>query len=168
LGVEVEQGRFLRDLYYRLNVVPLQVPTLRERQSDIPLLLAHFVGILSARHGLTPPHFTKEALTCMKKYLWPGNVRELRNLCERLVILLPGQEVRVQNLPQEFRTEHQIGSNSDSVVTLPPEGISLAGVEESLIRQALKLAKGNQSKAARLLGISRDTLLYRLKKFAIT
>jgi DNA-binding protein Fis len=74
----------------------------------------------------------------------------------------------VQNLPQEFRVEQVVEDMSDAVVKLPPEGISLAGVEESLIRQALELAKGNQSKAARLLGISRDTLLYRLKKFAIT
>lgn len=168
LGIETEHGRFRQDLYYRLNVVPLQLPPLRSRQGDIPILLAHFVSLFSARHGLKSPYFSKEALSSMKKYLWPGNVRELRNLCERLVILLPGQEVKIQNLPQELRAEHRVDNKSGSIVTLPPEGISLAGVEESLIRQALDLAKGNQSKAARLLGISRDTLLYRLKKFAIT
>ncbi len=168
LGVEAEQGKFRQDLYYHLNVVPLKLPPLRERQSDISILLGHFVSLLSARHGLKSPHFSKAALGCLKRYSWPGNVRELRNLCERLVILLPGQEVGIQNLPQEFRAEPVVDDRSSSVVTLPPEGISLAGVEESLIRQALELAKGNQSKAARLLGISRDTLLYRLKKFAIT
>lgn len=168
LGVETERGRFRQDLYYRLNVVPLKLPPLRERQGDIPILLAHFVSLFSARHGLKSPYFAKETLSSMKKYSWPGNVRELRNMCERLVILLPGQEVGVQNLPQEFRDEHRAENKSGSVVQLPPEGISLARVEESLIRQALELAKGNQSKAARLLGISRDTLLYRLKKFAIT
>ncbi len=168
LGGEVEQGRFHQDLYYHLNVVPLKVPPLRERQGDIPILLGHFVSLFSARHGLKSPHFTKESLGCLKRYSWPGNVRELRNLCERLVILLSGQEVGIQNLPQELRVEPAFEGKGDSIVTLPAEGISLAVVEESLIRQALELARGNQSKAARLLGISRDTLLYRLKKFAIT
>jgi DNA-binding NtrC family response regulator len=135
----------------------------------ISILLGHFVSLFSARHGLKSPHFSKAALGCLKQYSWPGNVRELRNLCERLVILLPGQEVGLQNLPQELKEEPAtIGDSLGSIVKLPPEGISLAVVEESLIRQALELAKGNQSKAARLLGISRDTLLYRLKKFAIT
>ena len=168
LGVEVEQGRFRQDLYYHLNVVPLNVPPLRERQGDVPILLGHFVSLFAARHGSRSPNFSKSALAVLKSYSWPGNVRELRNLCERLVILLPGQEVGIQNLPQEFRVKAVAEDVSDMVVKLPPEGISLAGVEESLIRQALELAKGNQSKAARLLGISRDTLLYRLKKFAIT
>lgn len=167
LGVEVERGNFRQDLYYHLNVVPLMLPALRERQGDVSILLGHFVSLFSARHGSKSPHFSKAALGVLKSYSWPGNVSELRNLCERLVILLPGQEVGVQNLPQEFRVEQVVEDMSDTVVKLPPEGISLAGVEESLIRQALELAKGNQSKAARLLGISRDTLLYRLKKFAI-
>jgi DNA-binding NtrC family response regulator len=169
LGVEVEQGTFSQDLYYQLNVVPLNLPPLRERQGDITILLGHFVSLLSTRHGLKSPHFSKAALSCLKNYYWPGNVRELRNLCERLVILLPGQEVGVQNLPQELKAAPVSNERtSDSVVKLPPEGISLAVVEESLIRQALELTNGNQSKAARLLGISRDTLLYRLKKFAIS
>jgi len=167
LGVEAEQGRFHQDLYYHLNVVPLKLPPLRERQGDITILLGHFISLFSTRHGLKSPHFSKAALSCLKRHSWPGNVRELKNLCERLVILLPGQEVGSQNLPQEFRVEPVVDNKTDSVVKLPPEGISLAGVEESLIRQALDIAKGNQSKAARLLGISRDTLLYRLKKFAI-
>jgi len=168
LGIETEQGNFRQDLYYRLNVVPLKLPPLHERQGDIPILLAHFVNLFSKRHGLKSPHFSKAALESMKRYRWPGNVRELRNLCERLMILLPGQEVGVQNLPQEFRVESMTDNKLGSVIKLPPEGITLASVEESLIRQALEHTRGNQSKAARLLGISRDTLLYRLKKFAIS
>jgi len=167
LGNMVDRGDFRQDLYYRLNVVPLELPPLCKRQGDIPVLLAHFVTLFSKRHGLKSPHFTKTALECMRQYRWPGNVRELKNLCERLLILLPGQEVGVQNLPQEFRAGPVSEPATDSVVRLPPEGIVLASVEESLIRQALELARGNRSKAARLLGISRDTLLYRLKKFAI-
>ncbi|MCP4127856.1 MAG: sigma-54-dependent Fis family transcriptional regulator [Gammaproteobacteria bacterium] len=168
LGALVDQGSFRQDLYYRLNVVPLEIPPLRKRQGDIPLLLAHFISLFSRRHGLKSPHFTKAALECMRQYCWPGNVRELKNMCERLLILLPGQEVGVQNLPQEFRAGPVSKGAADSVVQLPPEGIVLSNVEESLIRQALDLARGNRSKAARLLGISRDTLLYRLKKFAIS
>ncbi len=168
LGALVDQGSFRQDLYYRLNVVPLEIPPLCKRQGDIPVLLAHFISLFSKRHGLKSPHFTKAALECMRQYRWPGNVRELKNLCERLLILLPGQEVGVQNLPQEFRAGPVSKGAADSVVQLPPEGIVLSNVEESLIRQALDLARGNRSKAARLLGISRDTLLYRLKKFAIS
>ncbi len=168
LGGLVDQGSFRQDLYYRLNVVPLEIPPLRKRQGDISILLTYFVNMFSKRHGLKSPRFTKAALECMRQYRWPGNVRELKNLCERLLILLPGQEVGVQNLPQEFRAAPASEQAVDSMVRLPPEGIVLSNVEESLIRQALELARGNRSKAARLLGISRDTLLYRLKKFAIS
>ncbi len=164
----VNQGSFRQDLYYHLNVVPLELPPLRKRQGDIPILLTHFITLFSKRHGLKQPRFTKATLDCMRQYRWPGNVRELKNLCERLSILLPGQEVGVQNLPQEFRAGPVSKQGADSMVQLPPEGIVLSSVEASLIRQALELARGNRSKAARLLGISRDTLLYRLKKFAIS
>ncbi len=168
LGIKVEQGNFRQDLYYRLNVVPLKLPPLRERQGDIPLLLSHFINDFSKRHALKPPRFTKAALERVRQYRWPGNILELRNLCERLMILLPGQEVGVQNLPQEFHTGPTSEHAATSMVRLPPEGIVLANVEENLIRQALERTRGNRSKAARLLGISRDTLLYRLKKFAIS
>ena len=168
LGSKVEQGDFRQDLYYRLNVVPLKLPPLRERQGDIPLLLTHFINDFSKRHGLKPPRFTKAALERVRQYRWPGNILELRNLCERLMILLPGQEVGVQNLPQEFHSGTTSERTANSMVRLPPEGIVLATVEENLIRQALERTRGNRSKAARLLGISRDTLLYRLKKFAIS
>lgn len=168
LGVQVEAGEFRQDLYYRLNVVPLKLPPLRERQGDIPILLTYFINDFSKRHGLKPPRFTKAALECVRQYGWPGNILELRNLCERLMILLPGQEVGAQNLPQEFHSGPVSKQLPNSMVRLPPEGIVLASVEENLIRQALERTRGNRSKAARLLGISRDTLLYRLKKFAIS
>jgi len=165
---EVESGRFRQDLYYRLNVVPLQLPPLRERQGDIPLLMAHFVSVFAERHGLASPRFSKAALKALKCYGWPGNVRELRNMCERLMVLLPGREITPENLPEEIRADTSGRQTSELDVQLPPEGLVLANVEESLIRQALQRARGNRSKAARLLGISRDTLLYRLKKFAIS
>jgi DNA-binding NtrC family response regulator len=158
-------GDFREDLFYRLNVVPLWMPSLRERQSDIPLLLKTFLGDFSSRHGLESPRFSRASLSLLKQYHWPGNVRELRNLCERLTVLLPGREIAPQNLPREFQGKN--GSPQD-LIELPAQGLVLSEVEKSLIQQALERTHGNRSRAARLLGISRDTLLYRLKKFALT
>ena len=164
LSREVAAGRFREDLFYRLNVVPLQMPALREHAGDIPMLLEHFSREFARRHNLQLPRFNRAVRTLLKQYYWPGNVRELRNLCERLTVLLPGQEITPHNLPVEFRTEAE---TLPSVIQLPPEGVVLAELERNLIQQALARTRGNRSRAARLLGISRDTLLYRLKKFAL-
>jgi DNA-binding NtrC family response regulator len=158
-------GSFREDLFYRLNVVPLWMPSLRERQSDIPLLLKAFLSDFSGRHGLESPRFSRTSLSLLKQYHWPGNVRELRNLCERLTVLLPGREIAPQNLPREIQGRD--GLQGD-LIELPAEGVVLSEVEKSLIQQALERTHGNRSRAARLLGISRDTLLYRLKKFALS
>jgi DNA-binding NtrC family response regulator len=158
-------GSFREDLFYRLSVVPLWMPSLRERPADIPLLLKSFLGELSGRHGLESPRFSRAALKLLKQYHWPGNVRELRNLCERLTVLLPGREIGPQNLPREFQGADSLPGE---LVELPVGGLVLSEVEKSLIQQALERTHGNRSRAARLLGISRDTLLYRLKKFALT
>jgi DNA-binding NtrC family response regulator len=158
-------GSFREDLFYRLNVVPLWMPSLRERPSDIPLLLKSFLGDFSTRHGLRSPSFSRASTSLLKQYHWPGNVRELRNLCERLTVLLPGREIEPQNLPREFQGKDGL---SEGLVELPAQGLVLSEVEKSLIQQALERTQGNRSRAARLLGISRDTLLYRLKKFALS
>lgn len=162
----VAEGRFRQDLYYRLNVVPVELPPLRERSGDIAVLLHHFLDRLAAAHGVAPPSLAPAALRCLKDYHWPGNVRELRNLCERLVILHAGGVVGAEALPAEIRAgagapPRRLG------LSLPDGGLRLEDVERSLIGQALEKAAGNRSKAARLLGISRDTLLYRLKKYAL-
>ncbi len=164
LSREVAAGRFREDLFYRLNVVPLRMPALRERTGDIPMLLEHFSREFARRHNLQLPHFNRAVRGLLKQYHWPGNVRELRNLCERLTVLLPGQEITPHNLPVEFRTKAE---TMPAVMQLPPEGVVLADLERNLIQQALARTRGNRSRAARLLGISRDTLLYRLKKFAL-
>lgn len=158
----VKAGAFRKDLYYRLAVVPLELPPLRERQGDIPLLAKHFVNTISAQHGLASPQFSKRALQHLERHDWQGNVRELRNLCERLCILLPGQTIQPTNLNLPERER-----NSESGFRLPAGGIRLESLEKDAIHQALDLAGGNKSQAARLLGISRDTLLYRLKKYAL-
>jgi len=167
LGVLVEEGRFRRDLYHRLCVVPLELPPLRERLSDIPLLLDHFITGAAHEHGLPAPQLRAGAVRLLKRYAWPGNLRELRNICERLVILLPDGVVTPSNLPAEIRAaEAPEGMGLDGALgfRLPPNGIDLAQLEGEVIRQALTMAEGNKSRAARLLGLSRDTFLYRLRK----
>ncbi|MGE0080406.1 MAG: sigma-54 interaction domain-containing protein [Thiohalomonadaceae bacterium] len=162
---EVQAGRFRADLYYRLNVIPLELPPLRERTGDIPLLLSAFTSQLSRQHGLDRPLYQADTLAMLERYSWPGNVRELRNLCERMVILFAGRRVTPQNLPHEIRNE---GRGADTAgFVLPTGGIHLEALEQTMIRQALERTQGNRSRAARLLGLTRDTLLYRLKKYAI-
>ncbi len=160
----VRAGRFRADLYYRLHVVPLVLPPLRERGGDVRLLVTHLTAELARQHGLTPPRYTAAALDLLTRYPWPGNVRELRNVCERMLVLLPGREIGPENLPAEVRTPS--APRGESFV-LPAEGLSLEGLEAQLIRQALSRTRGNRSQAARLVGLTRDALLYRLKKHAI-
>jgi DNA-binding NtrC family response regulator len=170
LGALVEQGRFRRDLYHRLCVVPLELPPLRDRPSDIPLLLEHFLAEAAGEHRLATPQLRTSAVRLLKRYAWPGNLRELRNICERLVILLPGSEVTPSNLPAEIRAAEapRNGGLADTLgFRLPPNGIDLEQLEGEAIRQALTMAGGNKSRAARLLGLSRDTFLYRLRKHLI-
>lgn len=163
LSSEVDAGRFRQDLFYRLHIVPINMPALRERKSDIPVLLEHFLNDMAEQHGLAPCQFDKSVIKHLENYAWPGNVRELKNLCERLAIMLPGQTIQLQNLP----TEVVATNNASPVFELPSEGIVLADVERDLITQALQKTSGNQTMAAKLLGLTRDTLLYRMKKFAL-
>ena len=162
LNQQISNGSFRRDLYYRLNVVPLHLPPLAQRVSDIELLVKHFLKQFEREHGVTAPQFSAKALKVLKSYDWPGNIRELRNLCERLCILLAGRLIEPENLPLEFNIPST--SPSSTTFNLPPTGIDLENLEASLIKQALEMTKGNRSKSARLLGLSRDTLLYRMQK----
>ncbi|MCG6885919.1 MAG: sigma-54 dependent transcriptional regulator [Proteobacteria bacterium] len=162
---EVQHGRFREDLYYRLNVVPLLLPPLRERGRDIALLTNRITARLAMQHRLDTPRYAVRAMELLQQYAWPGNVRELRNVCERMVILFPGRTIEAENLPVEIRQAPP--AQAGATFQLPENGIQLEQVESSLIRQALDKARGNQSKAARLLGLSRGTLIYRMKKFAL-
>jgi DNA-binding NtrC family response regulator len=161
LQKRVKAGLFREDLYYRLKVVPLELPTLQQRGKDITVLAKHFINDFSNQHNLAKPKLTTAALKQMLTYSWPGNVRELRNMCERLVVLLPGKEITEKNLPLEAQKTENKG------FVLPLEGIDLEYIENDLMRQALDASRGNKSRAARMLGISRDAFLYRLKSRAI-
>jgi DNA-binding NtrC family response regulator len=161
----IAKGEFRRDLYYRLNVVPLEIPPLRERLGDIQVLLNHFMKQFAEEHRLPESSFSKAALSRLTAYPWPGNVRELRNVCERLSILLAGRVIEESNLPSEIINRVPMPK---PLFDLPELGIDLEKVEMDLIRQALSRTNGNRSRSARLLGISRDTLLYRMQKYGIS
>ena len=162
---DVEAGTFRRDLYFRLNVVPLEVPPLRNRNGDLTTLLQALNDNLANEHNLQPPTYTSAAIAAMEKYDWPGNIRELRNFIERMLILFNAGVVDVSNLPQEIKS--QSNSSIASLFNLPTGGINLESLEIALMNQALESSNGNKSRAARLLGLTRDTFLYRLKKYAI-
>ena len=161
---EVDAGNFREDLFYRLNVVPMQMPPLRERSGDIELLIKRISAQLAIQHCLDTPRFSVAAMEQLQRYNWPGNIRELKNLCERLVILLAGQNITADNLPIEIRPSASANNNP---FTLPDSGIILEKLEAQLIHQALDKTQGNRSKAARLLGLTRSALLYRMNKHAI-
>jgi len=164
LNKQIEAGQFRSDLYFRLNVVPLELPPLAQRTEDIESLIKHFLALFEKTHALTAPKFSKPALKVLKAYPWPGNIRELRNLCERLSILLASRTIEPENLPSEFTTKYISNAPATTDFTLPENGLQLDTLEADLIYQALNRTKGNRSKSAKLLGISRDTLLYRMQK----
>lgn len=165
---KIAAGEFRRDLYFRLNVVPLQIPPLRERCGDIERLVEYFMADFSRKHRLEAPVLSKAAMELLRSYAWPGNVRELRNLCERLLILLPGRTLEPSNIPYEIHTQSaKSARRSQTGFVLPESGIDMEQLEIDLIHQALHRSKGNRSKAARLLGMSRDTFLYRVHKYGI-
>ncbi|MGR8935385.1 MAG: sigma-54 interaction domain-containing protein [Gammaproteobacteria bacterium] len=166
LNKQIAAGEFRRDLYFRLNIVPLELPPLRQRNEDIELLIKHFVQSFVREYGIAAPSFSKESLKKLRAYTWPGNIRELRNLCERLSILLAGKIIEPENLPLEFQIA---GSTHNKTLdfTLPDTGINLESLEADLIHQALSRTNGNRSKSARLLGLTRDTLLYRIQKYGL-
>lgn len=164
LNSMIENGEFRRDLYFRLNVVPLELPALHQRREDIDLLAKHFFNLFAQSHELKAPSLSKSSEKLLRGYKWPGNIRELRNLCERLCILLPGKLIEPENLPREFSL---IDDTSNNDFILPESGLQLDALEADMIYQALSRTNGNRSKSARLLGISRDTLLYRMQKHGL-
>ena len=164
LEKEVERGGFRDDLYYRLNVVRLQLPPLRDRPEDLPALVAHFVQKYAAEVGRTAPTISPEAMDRLYQYSWPGNIRELENALERAVIL-SGQEIRPSDLPLEVRPEKG-GSGLEL-----PEGISINQAVEELemrmIQRALHQANGVAAHAAEALGLTKSNLAYKIKKYGL-
>ena len=168
LRAEVAAGRFREDLFFRLHVIALHCPSLRERRQDIGLLMEHFLASFAKRLRRPQLGVDGEAMTALEAYSWPGNVRELRNVAERLALLGPSDVVRLDDLPAEIRyAGPSTGASSSCPFTLPVDGVDLEGVEAGLIGQALARTGGNQSAAARLLGITRYALRYRMEKFGL-
>jgi len=167
LEAAVTEGRFRRDLYYRLKVIPIVLPPLRERADDIPLLLQHYLTRFNAEFRKNFRRTDDAALHMLVAYAWPGNVRELKNLVERILILEKGDAILAEHLPAEITTAVAApAAAAGGHFVLPAGGVKLEDVENDLVRQALKQADGNQTRAAHLLGISRDSLRYRMQKLA--
>jgi DNA-binding NtrC family response regulator len=162
----VETGAFRSDLYFRLKVVPIHIPPLRERRDDIAPLASFFIERLSRDLKREPATLTESALRLLESYAWPGNVRELRNVLERVLILEEIGEIRAEDIPVEMRAPLAISTSGACLCELPPEGLRMEDVERDLMRQALLRTSGNVTRAADLLGLSRDTLRYRLNKYA--
>lgn len=161
----VERGDFREDLFYRLNVVPVDIPPLRERPDDIGPLVNHFIGLLSREMRRPESTVTSGALLALERYGWPGNVRQLRNVLERILLFEDTRVIDVKHLPEEI-VDGDAGENGFAFV-LPAAGVNLEDVERQLIEQALDRTQGNKSAAARLLGLTRDTLRYRLERFGL-
>ncbi|MDX1643637.1 MAG: sigma-54 dependent transcriptional regulator [Thermoanaerobaculia bacterium] len=166
LESEVEEGRFREDLYYRLKVVTLELPPLRERTADLPLLADHYLEQFAEQEGQTPKRLTSAALDTMARYDWPGNVRELRNVLESLVIFHQGEEIDRDDLPREIRRGQGLPSTDDGSVQVasgPPR--SMAEIERQAILETLELTDGKRADAAEALGIGLRTLQRKLKEY---
>ncbi len=161
----MEDESFRSDLYYRISIIPIQLPPLRERREDIPVLAEFFINQFNREFGKQVCGISRMAEKILVEYPWPGNIRELKNVIERAVILECEDQLLVENLPQEMVDKTVGGQVGPLNFRLPPEGIDIEDVERELIRQALELAEGNQSKAAKLLNLGIDALRYRMKKF---
>ena len=159
-------GHFLEELYYRLNVIPMEIPPLRERPEDIPILVDHFRRAANARRGRTVPAFSPEVLVRMGACPWPGNVHQLGITVDRLVSAAKDRAVTINDLPANLRTD--VNELGPSLVDLPPNGIDLrlllAQLEDRLIEQALQRTGGNKNRAAELLGMNRTTLVEKLRR----
>jgi DNA-binding NtrC family response regulator len=165
LGAAVEAGRFRSDLYYRLKVVTLSIPPLRERREDIPLLTNHFLRDFAAENGRPGLRFSPEAMRALVQARFEGNVRELKNVVESLVVLTPQDEIRLEDLPPEYARAD--GRGSDGPGTGASEGLRMDEVERRAILSALEKTGGNRTQAAELLGIGLRTLQRKLKEYRL-
>ena len=161
LEEEVKKGRFREDLFYRLNVMAVPLPPLRDRKNDIPLLVEHYIDAFNVEFRKKIRGVTPSAMTALQNHPWRGNVRELRNAVERAMLLAESSELNESHFP----TTSGSGGELSTAVGLPAEGINLEAIERSLVVQALERSSWNQTKAATLLGLNRDQIRYRIEKF---
>jgi len=167
LSKEVNEGRFREDLFYRLNVLPIHIPPLRERKEDIPLLIQHFIGKYNKAMNKNVADIDHKALEILINYKWYGNVRELENTVERAIVLSEKNNIELENLPievQNFKEEFQVEPWPDEEYSIKKTSKTL---EINLIKKALKKTKGNHTHAAKLLEISHRALLYKIKEYGI-
>ena len=159
----IEEGTFREDLYFRLAVVPVNIPPLRTRREDVPLLINHFFKRGREKHGYENLKISREVGNVLSNYSYPGNARELENLIERMIVLSDGENLTLEDVPDYIGKPSQIFGGVK--FELPAENISLDDVEREIIRYALAMHHGNQSQTARYLGITRSALIYRMQKF---
>jgi two-component system, NtrC family, response regulator AtoC len=166
LRAALEQGTFREDLYYRLNVVPISLPPLREHKEDIPYLVDHFLERFARESGKPIQGVTPAALKLLMDFHWPGNVRELENILERAVALSTGTTIDAADIRLDL-SPSKPGREAAGSLPFPPEGMTLEQFEDDIIKEAVRRANGNKSQAARLLGLSRNALRYRLSKMGL-
>jgi two-component system response regulator AtoC len=165
LATAVREGRFRDDFFYRLNVIMIPLPPLRERREDVPLLADHFIEKMNRDFRKDVARISEDAMRALVAYSWPGNVRELRNVLERAIILGSDRTIDLDDLPRDILSPAP--SPAGAVLTLPAQGLDLTALEKDLVIQALRATGGNQSAAGRLLGLNRDQIHYRIEKFGI-
>jgi two-component system NtrC family response regulator len=167
LAAMVEDGVFREDLFYRLAVVPLDLPPLRERKADIPELAEQLFYKAKEKHGMASLRIAPSVIAHFCAYRWPGNIRELENVVERMIVLSNGELVGEDDLPQELCATPAAQPNSALQLEIPDEGVNLDAIERELLLRALEKAGGNQTRAARYLDISRKTFIYRMEKHGL-
>ena len=160
---EVRKGNFREDLYYRLNVVPIWLPPLRERKDDIPLLVQHFIDRFNRKMGKNIRGVSSQALECLMSYHWPGNIRELENAIEQAFVRCRGDEINVEHLPATV----QAGTIATEVVKVVTTGRPFEEAEKQVLLQVLREVGGSRTEAARRLGLSKATLWRKMKKFGL-
>jgi transcriptional regulator with PAS, ATPase and Fis domain len=164
----VRAGRFREDLYYRVNVVPIQLPALREREGDIPLLCRHFLEVHCAANGKGVKYLTEEALAAFEEHTWPGNVRELDNLIQRLVVTVRGEVIDAKDLPPRVVRE---SVTAQEAILVPAEGTDfdreICRLEVALLTTALRRTGGSKAAAARLLNIDGQRIKYLCRKYSL-
>ncbi len=166
LPTMIEDGSFREDLYFRLAVVTIKLPPLRERREDIPLLIDYFLKRAAERHHRPNLRIDREVFAALGAYSFPGNVRELKNAIESMVVLARQEVLTADDLPEQIR--HHTKHAANVLLNLPPEGLSIEEVEREIIRQALEMHGGNQTRTARYLDITRSALIYRMQKYELT
>jgi len=169
LQEEVKSGNFREDLFFRLKVIPIYLPPLRERGNDIILLANYFIDKFNREFRKNVKGLSKDVEKIFLEYHWPGNVRELKNIIERVMILESAEYIKPEHLPAEFTFDEHSETRKIEAINLeiPPGGIDIEDVEKGLIEKALEITQGNQTRAAKLLNLSRDALRYRMQKFGL-